>query len=56
MIPAIKIVIDPVTGTLDKIELVAPDKKSRSQAFFAYQVIEDEVKRFAEKVGNVSST
>ena len=44
----IKIVINPATGKLEKVELVAPDKASELHAFSVYQALRSEIRNFAK--------
>ena len=49
----LRIVINPKTGTVEKIQLVAPDAKTQSLGFKAYQALADEIDRFAERASKV---
>lgn len=45
----IKVVINPATGKLEKVELVTSDKETQSQAFKAYQALSDEIQHFSQR-------
>ena len=49
----IKIVINPATGRLEKVELVTPDKEAQSQAFFVYQALRDEIHQFTQRTSKI---
>ncbi len=48
-----KIVINIPTGILEAVQLVAPDTKSQSMGFKAYQVLADEINNFSKKAKKV---
>ena len=45
----LKIVINPMTGIVEKVQLVAPDAKSQSEGFKVYQALAEEINQFSEK-------
>jgi len=49
----LKIVINPQTGGIKTIQLVAPDAKSQSEGFKAYQALSEEINHFAEKASKL---
>lgn len=49
MTPELKIVINPQTGVLKAVQLVAPDIQSQSLGFKAYQALAEEINRFSER-------
>jgi len=53
MTSELRIVINPRTGGIKTIQLVAPDAKSQSEGFAAYQALADEINRFAEKASKL---
>ena len=44
----IKIVINPVTGGLEKVELVTSDKNRESHTFAVYHALRGEIRNFAK--------
>jgi hypothetical protein len=48
-----RIVIDIPTGILEAIQLVAPDAKSQSMGFKAYQVLAEEINSFSKKAAKL---
>lgn len=53
MTSELRIVINPKTGNVEKIQLQAPDAESQSEGFKAYQVLAEEINRFAEKASKL---
>jgi len=53
MTSELRIVINPKTGSVEQIQLVAPDAESQSLGFKAYQVLAEEINRFAEKASKL---
>ena len=49
----LRIVINPRTGVVEKIQFLAPDAKSQSEVFKTYQVLEEEIRNFAERATKV---
>lgn len=49
----IKVVINHVTGRVEKIELPPSDKDSQSQAFEAYKAIDEEIEKFSKQVSKI---
>lgn len=49
MTPEIRIVINPKTGVVEKVQLVASDSKSQSMGFKAYQALAEEINHFSER-------
>lgn len=49
----IKIVIDHVTGRIEKVEFPPSDKNTQSQAFKAYQALSDEIQAFSKKAAKI---
>ena len=53
MTSELRIVVDPKTGAIERIQLQAPDAKSQAEGFKAYQVLAEEINRFAEKAAKL---
>ena len=53
MTSELRIVIDPKTGAIEKIQLQAPDAKSQFEGFKAYQVLAEEINCFSEKAAKL---
>lgn len=53
MTPEMRIVINPKTGIVEKIQLIAPDAESQSMGFKTYQVLADEINNFSKKAKKV---
>jgi len=53
MTSELRIVINPKTGNVKSIQLVAPDAKSQLEGFNAYQALAEEINRFAEKTSKL---
>lgn len=53
MTSELRIVINPRTGSIEKIQLVAPDAGSQTLGFKAYQALSEEINRFAEKASKL---
>ncbi len=49
MTPEMRIVLNPKTGTVEKVQCLAPDARSQSEVFYTYQVLVDEINRFSER-------
>lgn len=45
----LRLIIDPKTGNLKTVQLVAPDIESQSEGFKAYQALANEINRFSER-------
>jgi hypothetical protein len=53
MASEIRLVINPATGNLSKVELLVPDIEKQSQAFKAYQALSDEIQAFSKKATKI---
>ena len=49
MTSEIRIIINPETGDVSRVQISAPDKDKESQAYNAYQVIREEILNFSEQ-------
>lgn len=49
MTSEMRIVINPKTGTVEKVQCLAPDAKSQSEVFNTYQALVDEINRFSKR-------
>jgi hypothetical protein len=49
----IKIVINPATGRIEKVEFPPSDKETQSQAFSAYQALSEEIRRFSVRSAKI---
>lgn len=53
MHPALRIVLNPKTGIVEKVQVLAPNAKLQSEVFKTYQVLEDEICRFSERASKL---
>lgn len=55
MEPEIKIVINPQTGAVKKIQLIADDAQSQEKGFRAYQALSEEIRQFGKTARKIVS-
>lgn len=49
----LRIVINPATGVVEKVQCLAPDAESQSVGLKAYQALSEEIHRFSERAAKL---
>ncbi len=53
MTSELRIIINPTIGTVEKIQVLAPDKESQSAGIKTYQALSNEIREFSKQVSKI---